>query len=77
MDADINFDVLRAYRGSEIPDTPAKSRLGRRVNIDYFHLPLWLCVGAIAFSIAISLVSGIYPAVRASRIDPVVALRHD
>lgn len=45
--------------------------------LDYFHLPLWLCLAAIAFSIGISLVSGIYPATRAARIDPVVALRHD
>ncbi len=45
--------------------------------IDYFNLPLWLCLGAVAFSVAVSLIAGIYPAARAARIDPVAALRHD
>jgi putative ABC transport system permease protein len=44
---------------------------------DYFSFPWWLCMGAIAFSILISLAAGLYPAVRAARVDPVVALRHD
>jgi putative ABC transport system permease protein len=45
--------------------------------INYFSFPLWVCAGAVAFSVAVSLVSGIYPAWRAARVDPVVALRHD
>jgi len=45
--------------------------------LEYFSFPLWLCVGAIAFSIIVSLVSGIYPAHRAATVDPVIALRHD
>lgn len=45
--------------------------------MNYFSFPWWLCLGAIAFSIFISLVSGIYPTLRAARVDPVVALRHD
>ena len=45
--------------------------------MNYFSFPWWLCLGAIVFSILISLVSGIYPTLRAARVDPVVALRHD
>ncbi len=46
-------------------------------HMNYFSFPLWLCLGSIAFSILISLLAGIYPTIRASRVDPVVALRHD
>ena len=45
--------------------------------IEYFNFPWWVCLGSIGFAIAVSLASGIYPAVRAARVDPVVALRHD
>jgi putative ABC transport system permease protein len=45
--------------------------------IDYFSFPWWLCLGAIAFSILVSLAAGVYPAIRAAKVDPVVALRHD
>jgi putative ABC transport system permease protein len=45
--------------------------------VQFFSFPWWLCLGAILFAILVSLVAGIYPAVRAARVDPVVALRHD
>jgi putative ABC transport system permease protein len=45
--------------------------------IDYFAFPFWIFLGAMGFSLLVSLVSGIYPARRAARVDPVVALRHD
>ncbi|MFC1781681.1 ABC transporter permease [Planctomycetota bacterium] len=46
-------------------------------RMDYFSFPWWLCIGSIAFSIIVSLLAGIYPTMRAARVDPVVALRHD
>lgn len=45
--------------------------------IQYFSFPWWLCLGAIVFSVGVSLAAGIYPTLRAARVDPVVALRHD
>ncbi len=45
--------------------------------VNYFSFPWWLCLGAILFSILVSLAAGIYPTLRAARVDPVVALRHD
>lgn len=45
--------------------------------IEYFSFPWWLLLGAVAFAVLVSLVSGIYPAMRAARVDPVRALRHD
>jgi ABC-type antimicrobial peptide transport system permease subunit len=45
--------------------------------VSLFYFPLWLVAGAIAFALLVSLVAGLYPAFRASRIDPVKALRHD
>ncbi|MHC4518916.1 MAG: ABC transporter permease [Planctomycetota bacterium] len=45
--------------------------------IHYFSFPWWLCLGAIVFSILVSLTAGVYPTFRAARVDPVVALRHD
>lgn len=46
-------------------------------EVDMFFFPWWLILGAIAFSVLLSLAAGLYPAGRAARIDPVRALRHD
>jgi putative ABC transport system permease protein len=42
-----------------------------------WSVPLWLVLGAIAFSMVVSLLSGLYPAARAARLDPVQALRYE
>jgi len=42
-----------------------------------WFVPWWLVLGAIGFSIGVSLLSGLYPASRAARLDPVQALRYE
>ena len=42
-----------------------------------WSVPVWLVAGALGFSFLVSLVSGLYPASRAARLDPVQALRYE
>lgn len=44
---------------------------------DVWLVPLWLVLGAVGFSLVVSLLAGLYPAARAARLDPVQALRYD
>jgi len=44
---------------------------------DLWAVPWWLVGGAIGFAILISMISGLYPAARAARLDPVRALRYE
>ena len=43
--------------------------------VDLFSFPWWLLLGSLVFSVAISLLAGLYPAIRASKIHPIDALR--
>ena len=43
----------------------------------FWSVPWWLVGGAIVFAFIVSLVSGLYPAGRAARLDPVQALRYE
>lgn len=42
-----------------------------------FHFPWWLALGALAFALTTSLLAAVIPTLRAARIDPVKALRHE
>ena len=52
----------------------------RRQNLppeNLWAVPWWLVGGAIAFAIVISMISGLYPAARAAKLEPVQALRYE
>ena len=44
---------------------------------NFWSVPWWLVLSAIGFSFIVSLISGLYPAGRAARLDPVQALRYE
>ncbi len=44
---------------------------------NFWSVPWWLVALAIGFSLVVSLLSGLYPAGRAARLDPVQALRYE
>jgi putative ABC transport system permease protein len=39
--------------------------------------PWWLLAGAVVFAIAVSILSGLFPAARAAKLEPVEALRYE
>ncbi len=44
-------------------------------RLNLFAFPLWMVAVTVAFAILVSIVAGIYPALRAARVDPIRALR--
>jgi putative ABC transport system permease protein len=44
---------------------------------NFWSVPWWLVAAAVAFAFIVSLLSGLYPAARAARLDPVQALRYE
>jgi putative ABC transport system permease protein len=50
---------------------------GIPLDLSVFNVTWWLVVGALILASAFSALSGFFPALRASRLDPVAALRYE
>lgn len=46
-------------------------------NLDEAHVPLWAIVMSFTFSATVGVIFGMFPAIKASRLDPIEALRHE
>jgi len=73
------FGLVLGWIVTRIANLVANAFIARQggPHVELFYIPFWLILGAIAFSILVSLLAGLYPATRAARVDPVEALRHD
>jgi len=49
----------------------------REEVVELFYFPWWLILGSILFAVIVGVASGLYPASKAARVDPVMALRHE
>lgn len=50
---------------------------GVTTELHLFAFPAWLLAATVLFAAVISVLAGVYPAVRAARVDPIQALRHE
>jgi putative ABC transport system permease protein len=55
----------------------AREAIGVFVDFPPVYVPLWACFLSLGFSGAVGLISGLYPAWKAARLDPIEALRYE
>jgi ABC-type lipoprotein export system ATPase subunit/ABC-type antimicrobial peptide transport system permease subunit len=68
--------TLVAVVGNVIVNNIAAGQ-GIPLDLSVFRLTWWLILGALALATLFSALSGFFPAIRASRLDPVTALRYE
>ena len=69
------FGGLVGIGGGFIMANVARLVINRWVTFPAVHTPLWAIIGAFTFCAFLGVVFGIYPAAKASKLDPIEALR--
>jgi putative ABC transport system permease protein len=46
-------------------------------GLEEAHVPMWAIIMSFSFSAAVGVIFGMFPAIKASRLDPIEALRHE
>ena len=71
--------VVAGKLAAMFANSVANSQIGHLLEsqIEYFSFSWQLILGAILFSVVVSFLSAVYPAARASSIDPLLALRRE
>jgi putative ABC transport system permease protein len=71
------FGWLVSFPGDSIARSIVQHELQTTLDHSVFVYPLWLLVGVPLFALFVTTLSAVYPARRASRINPIQALRSE
>ena len=71
------FGGLVGILGGYVLANIARLVISRWVEFPAAHTPLWAILGAFAFCALLGIIFGIYPAAKASKLDPIEALRYE
>ena len=71
------MSTLFAIIGGYLLASVARLSLRNLVELPPVHTPLWAILLAFSFCAFLGIVFGIYPAAKASKLDPIEALRYE